>query len=157
MKSENKKWLMIIVLLQVLLLGGTVSMKENLLRTGQTVKLELAPIDPRSLMQGDYVRLNYKISRPPKGTIPDGRYKVKLVLSKDGNGIHQFKSFYEKGMELGIEDVLITSWVRRGGRLVFGIESFFVPENTGLELERTAKYGIVKLSSTGDALLVDLD
>ncbi len=108
-------------------------------------------------MQGDYVRLNYKISMPPKGTIPDGRYKVKLVLSKDENGIHQFKSFYEKGMELGIEDVLITSWVRRGGRLVFGIESFFVPENTGLELERTAKYGIVKLSSTGDALLVDLE
>ena len=101
MKSKNKKWLIIVVLLQVLLLGGTVSMKENLLRTGQTVKLELVPIDPRSLMQGDYVRLNYKISTPRKGTIPVGRYKVKLVLSKDENGIHQFKSFYEKGMELG--------------------------------------------------------
>lgn len=36
--------------------------KEQLLRTGQPVALELAPVDPRSLMQGDYMTLRYQIS-----------------------------------------------------------------------------------------------
>ena len=158
MKPEHKKWLMTVVFLQVLLLGGLVGMKETLLRTGQTVKLELAPIDPRSLMQGDYVRLSYKISTMPNGiTIPKGRYRVKLVLSKGENGIHQLKSLYQKGMRVEKDEALITGWVYRDGHLVFGIESFFVPENTGRELERTVKYGIVKLSTTGDALLVGLE
>jgi uncharacterized membrane-anchored protein len=157
MKPNHRKWLIAVISLQVLILCGIVGTKERLLRTGQTVKLELVPIDPRSLMQGDYVRLNYRISSPPPGTIPDGRYRVKLVLSKDENGVHQFTSLYKAGTTLEPEDALITGWVRSGGRLVFGIENFFVPENTGLELEQTAKYGLVKLSATGDALLVGLE
>ncbi|XOT97907.1 GDYXXLXY domain-containing protein, partial [Alcaligenes pakistanensis] len=30
---------------------------------GQTVLLELAPVDPRSLMQGDYMSLNFALSQ----------------------------------------------------------------------------------------------
>ncbi len=33
-----------------------------MLTDGQLILLELAPVDPRSLMQGDYMRLNYDIS-----------------------------------------------------------------------------------------------
>ena len=157
MKPENKKWLITILVLQVALLGIVVGTKETLLRTGKTVKLELVPIDPRSLMQGDYVRLNYKISTPSQGARLEGRYKVTLVLSKDESGIHQFESFYEPEMVLNEDDALITGWVHAGGRLVFGIESYFVPENTGRAVESTARYGIVKLSKTGDALLVGIE
>lgn len=42
---------------------------ETLLRQGRTVYLELAPVDPRSLMQGDYMALSYQLEReiaPPK-------------------------------------------------------------------------------------------
>lgn len=35
--------------------------KERLLRTGQAVVLELAPVDPRSLMQGDYMTLRFSV------------------------------------------------------------------------------------------------
>lgn len=38
----------------------------------------------------------------------------------------------------------------------FGIESFFVEEGTGLELERSAKYAKVIVSSEGNALLTDV-
>lgn len=37
--------------------------KEQLLASGKTVFLELAPVDPRSLMQGDYMRLDYALTR----------------------------------------------------------------------------------------------
>ena len=157
MKPEHKKWFIAVLVLQVALLGILVGTKETLLRTGKTVKLELAPIDPRSLIQGDYVRFNYKISTPPQGASLEGRYRVTLVLSKDENGIHQFESLYEPNMALGEDDALITGWVRKGRRLVFGTESYFVPENTGRQVEATARYGTVKLSKTGDALLVGVE
>jgi uncharacterized membrane-anchored protein len=147
----------IVVALQLAALGSLVGAKEALLRTGQTVKLELAPVDPRSLLQGDYIRLNYKISTPPEDAIPSGRYRVQLVLSPDENGVHQFKRLYEDSTALEANEVIITGWVRENQQLVFGIESFFIPENTGRTLEQTAKYGIVKVSKTGDALLVGVE
>ena len=35
--------------------------REAWLAEGEVVRLELAPVDPRSLMQGDYMTLNYQI------------------------------------------------------------------------------------------------
>ena len=157
MKPEYRKWFIGVIVLQVGILGGLVVSKESLLRAGQTVKLELMPIDPRSLLQGDYMRLSYRISTPPAGTVPDGVYRITLALSKDEDGIHQFKSVYKPEMALEEGDVRITGWVHEDERLVFGIESYFVPENTGLEIQRQAKYGIVKLSRTGDAILIGVE
>ena len=34
--------------------------RERLLTEGQVVLLRMAPVDPRSLMQGDYMRLNFE-------------------------------------------------------------------------------------------------
>ena len=50
----------------VLVFGGVnwqIANKERLRANGQTVYLELAPIDPRSLMQGDYMALNFAVAR----------------------------------------------------------------------------------------------
>ncbi len=38
-----------------------IAARQTLLRNGQTCYLELAPVDPRSLMQGDYMALNYAV------------------------------------------------------------------------------------------------
>ena len=40
--------------------------------------------------------------------------------------------------------------------LVTGLNPNFVPEGTGIEVERSAKYGIVKVNKNGDAMLVSL-
>lgn len=61
-----KKYSRILIIVNLLLLLGyfnwSVFKKEQTLKDGQLVLLELAPVDPRSLMQGDYMRLNYKES-----------------------------------------------------------------------------------------------
>ena len=67
--TNGQKWLLLVVVVQIVIVAVLIASKETLLRTGQTVKLELAPLDPRSLMQGDYVRLNYKISQLPPQTL----------------------------------------------------------------------------------------
>jgi len=55
--------------------------KEDLLEHGPQVRLRLAPIDPRSLMQGDYMRLNFEVlSKHQLGygyivvSVPDGQF-----------------------------------------------------------------------------------
>ncbi|MGL4581397.1 MAG: GDYXXLXY domain-containing protein, partial [Flavobacterium sp.] len=60
-KSKN------IIILSVFILIGiffvrAVLQKEKTIKEGQLVLLELAPVDPRSLIQGDYMILNYAIS-----------------------------------------------------------------------------------------------
>ena len=61
-----KKYKWIIILLNLILLMvyfiHSIVKKEELLKDGQLVLFELAPVDPRSLMQGDYMTLRYKIS-----------------------------------------------------------------------------------------------
>ena len=37
--------------------------KERLLRDGTVLRLALAPVDPRSLMQGDYMALSFALAR----------------------------------------------------------------------------------------------
>jgi len=58
--------------------------KEALISTGQVVFVELAPVDPRSLMQGDYMTLNYAF--PPDFAMVD-RSRTKLVARRAPNGV----------------------------------------------------------------------
>lgn len=49
----------------LLVLGGvnySMYAKERIKREGETILLELAPVDPRSLMQGDYMALRFRIA-----------------------------------------------------------------------------------------------
>ena len=89
MKTKRQKWLLLTIVVQLLIVTALIASKEILLRTGQTVKLELAPLDPRSLLQGDYVRLNYKISQLPSEVAFGDNYRVQLVLHPDENGVSQ--------------------------------------------------------------------
>jgi len=43
--------------------NGFVAIKEFTLQTGEEVLLKTTPVDPRDLFRGDYVILNYEISR----------------------------------------------------------------------------------------------
>ena len=65
----------------VLVLGAvnaSILGKESIKRDGAAIFLDLAPIDPRSLVQGDYMALAYAITRavPEQGLPVDGRLVV---------------------------------------------------------------------------------
>ena len=149
------------ILLQFALLGYQVWGSESILTNGMTVKLELAPVDPRSLLQGDYVQLSYTIATLSDTDFEAGK-KLRIVLRKQENGIHGYSGFYEQDgvwnqpYEKQADDVIINGTTVGYQRIEYGIESFFVPEGTGLEVERTAKYAIIKIGSKGDALLESL-
>ena len=52
-------WLTLIIIIAYV--NFLVAGKENIIRHGKTVFLELVPTDPKILMRGDYMRLRYAI------------------------------------------------------------------------------------------------
>jgi uncharacterized membrane-anchored protein/uncharacterized membrane protein len=155
---KSRAWLIaVVVVLQLAMLGAQIGRSEKLLAEGQSIKLELAPIDPRSLLQGDYVRLRFDISEPPAQweNEHDYRTKISVVLTPDTNGVYRLKSARKPGEVLQQGEVAINGRYEHS-RIIYGLESYFVPEGTGLEVERTAKYAEVKVAASGDAILVRL-
>jgi uncharacterized membrane-anchored protein/uncharacterized membrane protein len=153
-----RAWLIAsVVVLQLVLLGVQIGTSEKLLAEGRTIKLELLPIDPRSMLQGDYVRLRYDIAESPISPDDENNYreKISVALAPDAQGVYRFQSILKPGDSLREGEVRINGRLDYS-RIVYGIESFFVPEGTGLEVERTAKFAEVKVAANGDAILVRL-
>lgn len=154
-------WLLAAVtLLQLGILSAQTARSEWLLANGQTIKLELAPVDPRSLLQGDYVILSYEISRPKwedeEWKRLESKAKAALVLAPDSTGVYRLERLYEEESPLREGEVLIRGkWDGYRG-FDFGIEHYFIPEGTGIDLVNQVRYAEVKLSSNGDAILVRL-
>src|SRR5436190_20303344 len=85
------KLLILILALQTAWILGTTFTQERALETGTLISLETVPVDPRDLLRGDYVILNYKISTVPLDlfsppiaqNLPSGR-TVYVLLEKRG-------------------------------------------------------------------------
>ncbi len=126
--------------------------KERLLASGDTLLLELAPVDPRSLLQGDYMRLDYAIARrvPNGATWPrDGA----LVVRVAEGGVAEFVRRDEGGPLAGGERRL--TYRIRQGRLRGGTDAFHFQEGTG-EVFEAARYGEMRVAADGTAVLVAL-
>ena len=127
--------------------------KEKVLEEGELVLLELAPVDPRSLMQGDYMRLRYKISERiyNSDTIPKrGYYVVKL----NDSGIAKKVRIQEQLKPLNNNELLI-KYTYDNWNLNIGAESYFFQEGKG-EIYGNAKYGGLKIDKEGNSLLLGL-
>ena len=132
-----------------------IAQKETLRKSGQTVYLALAPVDPRSLLQGDYMALNYQIMtqfteaqfKPPP---PDSGL---IVIQLDAQSVGKFVR-YDKGGPLAPGEFRL-KYHRAHYREVIGAESFFIPEGTG-DLFAHAAYGELKVEPDGTPLIVAL-
>ncbi len=130
----------------------SVASKEELLKSGKQVFLELAPVDPRSLMQGDYMRLDYGIAQDQDlDTIPTRGF---CVVRLDGRGIAQ-KVRMQKGREpLGADEYLIP-YIKGRSNLQLGANSFFFQEGKAPVYD-SAKYGALRVDRKGNTLLTGL-
>ncbi|WNG20010.1 GDYXXLXY domain-containing protein [Cystobacter fuscus] len=139
---------LVVVALVVLVTG-----KEQLLARGTPLFLELAPVDPRSLMQGDYMVLDYAVSREARLSedrpVEDGR----LVLRRDERGVGHLVG-REESQPPGPGEMWLRFKVRRG-RVRLGAESFFFQEGHA-ERYAQAKYGELRVAEDGSSVLVGL-
>ncbi len=130
----------------------SINKKETLLAEGDLLLFELAPVDPRSLIQGDYMTLRYAVSR---GWTPDSLPKTGyIVVTKDENGIAQRERLQAGTSPLDPGEYLV-NYTSTRWRLKIGAESYFFEEGQGARFEAAA-YGGVRVDGKGNSLLVGL-
>ena len=129
--------------------------KESLIAHGQPVYVELAPADPRSLMQGDFMRLNYRL--PPEvesrldGLLSTQRPRV--VARRDARGVATVLRL-DTGAPLAADELLI-ELTPKDGRWVLVSDAWFFKEGEAARWQ-PARYGEFRVGSDGRALLVGL-
>ena len=143
----------LVVLGLVLVLGGVkqaIYGKERVIRGGETVYLELAPVDPRSLMQGDYMALRFQLAGEIEAwREAAGRETVRVApLRVDDRGVATLAEGGGGSLEMAFR--------LRGGRVWLGTNAYFFEEGTGTRYEE-ARYGEFRVDpSSGEAVLVGL-
>ena len=132
----------------------TIYSREQLLHDGQIVLLELAPVDPRSLMQGDYMALDFTINRTAFSTAPtEGLKDGNLVVSLDKNSVAHFKRFADN-TPVSDDEVLLRYRIR-DDQPKFATNAYFFQEGTS-EQYAPARYGEFRVSASGDMILTKL-
>ena len=120
--------------------------KESLIKSSEEIFLELAPVDPRSLMQGDYMALEYKIANEMRRKLRDqgGVSQNSIaVVSLNNKRIASYKRLWA-GQSLEAAERIMT--------YPFGVDSFFFEEGQGKRYEN-ARYGIFLLDKKGRTIL----
>ncbi len=133
---------------------------ERVVSSGRPVLLELAPVDPRSLIQGDYTRLRYAdTALPPPGTAAALPRHGTLVLRLDAHGVGRFARV-DDGTPLAADEVRLR--YRRlddpddaAARLRIAPNAFFFQEGRA-GLYENARYGVLHVDATGRSVLVGL-
>jgi uncharacterized membrane-anchored protein len=124
--------------------------KESTLAEGRTMLLRLVPVDPRSLMQGDYMKLRYAMANE----VPSAQLENKgcLVITLSTNNVASFVRVHKSEMLQSGEYLLS---YRKRGDLRLGAESFMFQEGDAAIYER-ARYGELKVDMEGSSVLVGL-
>jgi len=129
--------------------------KERLIAQGEPVFVELAPVDPRSLMQGDFMRLNFRLPGDVQNKL-DGLLSAerpRLVMRRDTRGVATPLRL-DDGSQLA-KDELRIELMPKDGRWVLVSEAWFFREGEAKRWE-PAKYGEFRVTPDGKALLVGL-
>jgi uncharacterized membrane-anchored protein len=152
---KKYKWYIILLNLIILLVyfNYSVVKKEQLLKEGQLVLLALAPVDPRSLMQGDYMALRYAISENiEEAEISKTGY---CVVRLDSNGVANKVRFQEDLTPLNEGEQLIKYKSSDKWNVNIGAESYFFQEGEAEKYEK-ATHGGIKIDKSGNSLLIGL-
>jgi uncharacterized membrane-anchored protein len=124
--------------------------KEQIRRNGQRIFLQLAPVDPRSLMQGDYMALRFELASriEAAGYVQDGnREFVNLIIAP--NGVATLNDAPDaRGPRL--------RYRIRQGQVWLGTNAYFFEEGSADRYQH-ARYGVFHLDpARGEAVLVGM-
>lgn len=152
----QRKWL---IIFSTLLILGVVNLgiwqNEKLIQQGEVVLLELAPVDPRSLMQGDYMALRFAMADVIKTQLNDTEtpQASHIIVELDAERRARFVAFDQ---QQPLKDgQLRLQFRQRHGQIQFATNAFFFQEGTGERYEQ-AKYGLFRVDHTGNLLLTHL-
>ena len=153
----------IIALIVIIILASvnyTIFQREALLESGKIVLLKLAPVDPRSLMQGDYMRLRFAIERTVLDETKSRDSKLPSLLDNTDQGIFIVKldensvasyQGIDTGESLKEGEIKMQFRIRKN-KLRLATHAFFFEEGTG-DTYSKAEYGEFRVADNGELLL----
>ena len=136
-------------------LGHAIRAKEHIKRDGEVVYLELAPVDPRSLIQGDYMALRFALARELQArsdsagrALREGEVAAAPVALDE-----QRIARLAPG---GTASALTLRYRIRNGQVWLGTNAFFFEEGTA-DRYNGARYGEFRIDrNSGEAVLTGL-
>lgn len=173
-----KKFLPLILAgFSILLFVGLILKHEDHLANSQSIFVELAPVDPRSILQGDYMALNYELhfegdaeaDRGEEGGLPDKKIAALEKRIQDQTHLLSYVQLDDQHrvIQTGLDENLLKTHPGTSARLLLknpsnrlanlypAANSFMFAE--GLEpCYRNAKYAEIKVKDNGQALLANL-
>lgn len=156
-----KKGIVISTILLVLVaINFNITQKQNLIENGEVLLFELAPVDPRSLMQGDYMRLRFTIANQINKKLYEASQHMTIpptqgwvIVEKGENNIASLVDFYDQ------QDLLSSQYIipfkYRNYRVVFTTNAFYFQEGLANHFQK-AKYGEFRVSSDNEIILTHL-
>lgn len=155
----RQKVVILTTIVILILVNSYIFTKESHLKNGAIVYLELAPVDPRSLMQGDYMALRFAIADDIRNALRKTEDKNWdntegfAILKVDDKKRGTFSSLSESSQR-GKDEISLFYRVRKG-QVKIATNAFFFEEGQGEKYE-AAGYGKFRVNEDGDPLLVDL-
>ena len=146
----------------LLLVNWSIYQKKNHIANGKTAYLELAPVDPRSLMQGDYMALRFQLSRKVSDALPKNRESRRwrhnidasdgqIIVKLDEKNIASYKALYTD--QTLAKNELLMRYRVRDGAVKFATNAFFFQEGHAKHYE-SARYGQFQVDDQGELLLI---
>ena len=155
--SRYANWLVLAGM--VLVIGAanyTIRDRQQVVDNGQPMLLKLRPVDPRSLMQGDYMVLRYSEEVFPSGVQATnlsrrGAFIVKL----DADNVATYSRLDDGSQLIANERRLKYKLLDKTGSIRLGAESFFFEEGQASVYDG-ADYGVLRVDIDGNSVLVGL-
>ena len=127
--------------------------REQLVTHGRVVLLRMSPVDPRSLMQGDYMRLNFEVADQ---AFPFGERRSAdghIIVALDPHGVGHFRRFADVGPPRAGEVAL--RYRVRDGQPNFATNAYFFEEGQA-DAYAKAAYGEFRVAADGEMILTGL-
>jgi len=153
--GRGRVWVVGLMAVVILVVANVrIAGKERILREGTTVLLRLAPQDPRSLLQGDYMALRYTMApEVARAAGDEGVRDGKAIVRLDEHGQAHFVGIHQ-GQPLA-EDQHLLVFRMRGENVRLASDAFFFEEGHW-QIHAVAAFGELRVAESGRAVLVGL-
>ena len=149
------------LILVITMMTINVAKYETHLANGDTVLLELAPVDPRGFMQGDYMTLRYAIADDILTASEHRRNEIEssngyAIIKVDKNNVGHFVRLVDSNIvnNLATNELPIYYRIRRN-QVKLATNAFFFQEGHAEAFE-DAQYGLFRVNDKGEPLLTDM-
>ena len=131
--------------------------KQKIKDHGEIILLELTPVDPRSLMQGDYMRLRYALEdKAEVNKLQSHQKRGYMVIRPDNKNVAQFVRFHEGEQLIENERLLHFKRNKHWSESLQIMPNSYMFQEGNAEYYENAKYGVFKFNNNGKHLLVGL-